>query len=162
MEDQARLVPGAGSKPGTHIKVFLYKDQAPRELWKIKIKGYSQSATDDSLTLVLKDGQTRTLPKSSVRKVLTRRPFWKRHQGWVTAVVFSVLMGVLMHDPSSGAEPGQVPMFLSLEIGGPTLIAFLVAPKGAIYSVPPKHRTRPQKDKPSGSKSNAPGKQKNP
>ena len=51
----------------------LYKDEVPQG--SRKIKGRFDSATDGSITLRLKDGQTRTLEKSDVRKVLTRRPF---------------------------------------------------------------------------------------
>ena len=43
-----------------------------------KIRGRFQSATTDSLTMRLQDGQTHTLQKQAVRKVLTRRPFLKR------------------------------------------------------------------------------------
>ena len=52
----------------------LYKDEAPQGSRK-KIKGRFDSAAADSITLTLKDGQTRTLEKQAVRKVLTRRPF---------------------------------------------------------------------------------------
>ena len=59
--------------PNTKTEVQLYKDVAPQG--SRKIKGRFDSATTDSLTLKLKDGQTRTLEKSAVGKVLTRRPF---------------------------------------------------------------------------------------
>ena len=49
-------------------KVRLYEDAAPRE--NRRIKGRFGSATADSITLVLKDGQTRTVQKQAVRKVL--------------------------------------------------------------------------------------------
>ena len=69
-------------KPGTRTKVVLYKDQAPT--WELqRIKGRFLSATDDSLTLKMEHGTTRTLLKSAVRKVLTRRPILKRWPGWV-------------------------------------------------------------------------------
>ena len=60
--------------------VWLYQGEAPQE--NRKIKGRFDSATADSITLVLEDGQTRTFQKSAVRKVLTRRPFRKRGAGW--------------------------------------------------------------------------------
>ena len=56
-------------------KVRLYEDAAPRE--NRRIKGRFGSATADSITLVLKDGQTRTVQKQAVRKVLIPRPFKK-------------------------------------------------------------------------------------
>ncbi len=60
----------------TKTVVRLYQDAAPRG--NEKIKGRFESATADSITLVLKDGQTRTVQKQAVRKVLTYRPFGKR------------------------------------------------------------------------------------
>ena len=65
--------------PQTKTEVQLYRDEAPQGSWKIK--GRFDSAATDFITLRLKDGQTRTLEKSAVRKVLTRRPFAKR---WTT------------------------------------------------------------------------------
>ena len=62
--------------PGKPTTVLLYKDEAPRG--SRKIKGLFDSATVETITLMLEDGQTRTLQKQSVRKVLTRRPFAKR------------------------------------------------------------------------------------
>ena len=67
-------------KPKTRITVFLHKDQDPRG--SRKIKGYFHSATDDSITLQREDGQRHTFQQSAVRSVLTRRPVWKRYQGW--------------------------------------------------------------------------------
>ena len=61
--------------------VRLYEDAAPRE--NRRIKGRFHSATADSITLVLENGQTRTVDKQAVRKVLIPRPFKKRWPGWV-------------------------------------------------------------------------------
>ena len=52
----------------TKTEVRLYQDAAPRG--NRKIKGRFESSTADSITLVLKDGQTRTVQKQAVRKVL--------------------------------------------------------------------------------------------
>ena len=56
----------------TKTVVHLYKDEAHQG--SRKIKGRFDSAAADSITLVLKDGQTRTVQKQAVRKVLTRSP----------------------------------------------------------------------------------------
>ena len=58
----------------TKTEVRLYQDAAPVR----RFRGRFESATADSITLVFKDGQTRSFPKQAVRKVLTRRPFSKR------------------------------------------------------------------------------------
>ena len=55
--------------PQTKTEVQLYKDDAPQG--SRKIKGRFDSATDGSITLKLKDGQSRTLQKQAVRKVPT-------------------------------------------------------------------------------------------
>ncbi len=136
-------------KPGTRTTVFLYQDQAPS--WELRrIKGRFLSATDDSLTLVRKDGQKRTFQKSAVRKVLTRRPIWKRYQGWITLGITAAL-----------SVSGDISHIGVLVITGLfTGIAFAVTPKmGGIYNVPRKYRTQPPADKPSGAQGKAPGKQ---
>ena len=75
---------------GTATKVVLYQNQASRV--NRKIKGHFHSATAESITLLVPDGQLRTLQKEAVRKVPVRRPFKKRYQGWIT---LGVACGVL-------------------------------------------------------------------
>ena len=118
-------------KPGTPIKVVLHKDRGPRG--DRKIRGRFQWATDDSLTLVLKDGQRHTFPKSAVRKVLTRRPVWKRYQVWLTLGISVALGGPFI---SSDLEPATIPVLIGLS----TLVALVVTPAmDRIYNVPPKY-----------------------
>ena len=57
------------------IAVRLYEDVASQR--HRKITGRFDSATADSITLRFKDGQTRTIEKGAVRKVLIYRPFAK-------------------------------------------------------------------------------------
>ena len=87
--------------PKTKIEVQLYKDEAPQG--SRKVKGRFDSAATGSVTLTLKDGQTRTLEKQAVRKVLTRRPFSKRWPGWV-ALAIPLLLWELYF---SGEPPGR-------------------------------------------------------
>ncbi len=101
--------------------VRLYEDASLRA--NRRIKGRFESATIDSITLVLEDGQTRTFPKTAVHKVLVTRSFSKRKPGWITLAVSSLLMGIWMLN-ATGAEPGEVPGISSIGIGVPTLIAF--------------------------------------
>ena len=65
-------------------KIRLYEDIALQG--NRKIKGRFQSATADSITLVLENGQARTFPKLTVRKVLVHRRYVKRWQGWVAVI----------------------------------------------------------------------------
>ena len=89
--------------PKTKTEVQLYKDEAPQG--SQKIKGRFDSATTDSLTLRLKDGQTRIMEKSAVRKVLARRPFSKRWPGWVALGVslaaMEIAIAVLADSPTT-------------------------------------------------------------
>ena len=65
--------------PKTKIEVQLYKDEAPQG--SRKVKGRFDSAATDFIMLTLKDGQTRTLEKQAVRKVLTRLTFQQTMAG---------------------------------------------------------------------------------
>ncbi len=82
--------------PQTKTEMQLYKDDAPQG--SRKIKGRFDSATDGSITLKLKDGQSRTLQKQAVRKVLTRRPFSKRWPGWVALGVTLTILAAMPLD----------------------------------------------------------------
>ena len=144
--------------PKTKTDVQLYKDDAPQG--SRKIQGRFDSATTDSLTLTLKDGQTRTLQKQAVRKVLTRRPFSKRWPGWVALGVTAALVEILLAPPSHDiAMPRLGHVIFTL----PAAAAFFYGSRmGGIYEVSPKHRTRTQGAKQSGAQSEAPGKPEEP
>ena len=83
--------------PGTEIKLGLYKDQVHRG--RRKIQGRFHSATDDSITLTLKDGQTHTLQRSAVRKVHTRRG-----KGWFPLGGYLMVQGTVSNtwNPNHG------------------------------------------------------------
>ena len=143
--------------PKTKTEVQLYKDEAPQG--SRKIQGRFDSATTDSLTLRLKDGQTRTLEKSAVRKVLTRRPFAKRWPGWVALGVPFAIVGIVSN--ARGIAPDHTAtLYLALTL--PAVPFFLLSGMGGIYEVPPEHRTRPAGAKQSGAQSQAPGKPEDP
>ena len=122
--------------PKTKIEVQLYKDEAPQG--SRKIKGRFDSAEADSITLKLKDGQTRTLEKSAVRKVLTRRPFAKRWPGWVALGTPFVLEKI-----ERGGLASDRTVLSSLVLTLPGIAFFLLSEMGGIYEIPPKHRTPP-------------------
>ena len=122
----------------TKTEVQLYKDEAPQG--SQKVKGRFDSVTTDSVTLRLKDGQMRTLPKQAVRKVLTRRPFWKRWPGWVALGVPFAIVGIVAN--ARGIAPDHTAtLYLALTL--PAVPFFLLSGMGGIYEVPPKHRIRP-------------------
>ncbi len=143
-------------KPGTPTTVLLYKDQAPRG--RRKIKGLFHSATEDSITVDRQDGQKHTFPKWAVRKVLVRRPIWKRYQAWATIAIGALWWVAPQASPSASYDPGEKAISAVILIALPTLVALAVAPrKGSIYRVPPKHRTQLPAAKPSGAQSKTSG-----
>lgn len=127
--------------PGTKTTVRLYKDRAPGGIREIE--GSFKSATPETLTLTLPSGNTHTLQKQDVRKVMVYRPLTNRYQGWITAGVAGGIFGALKaRDESSEPFPAAATVALvALFVGAPTVIAFLAAPKmGGIYNVPPDRR----------------------
>ena len=144
--------------PGTPTTVLLYKDQAPRG--SRKIQGRFHSATNNSVTLTLKDGQRHTFPKAVVHKVLVHRPLGKRYAVWITPLVSTVIAGPGIIQADDYTVLGKA-LLAGILIGIPTGLAFLATPKKiGIYNVPPQHRTQPPADKLSGAEGKAPGKQK--
>ena len=125
---------------GRPTVVLLYAEEAPAGARKIK--GRFESATDESITLVLPDGQTRAFERQAVRKVLVRRPFAQRWPGWAALGISSVLWGtfvVLMQDMPASA------VALTGSFVVPPAVAFFAGSRmGGIYNVPPKHRAKMQ------------------
>ena len=147
--------------PKTKTEVQLYKDEVPQG--SRKIKGRFDSATTDSITLRLKGGQTRTLQKQTVYKVLIHRPFKKRWPGWATAVISTAIWAPKLASHKGDLTALGILVLAGAFIAAPTAIVFLTAQTmRGIYNVPPKHRTRTQGDKQSGAQGKAPGKPQSP
>ena len=115
----------------TKTRIWLYQDTAPPE--SRKIKGRFESATADSITLLLKDGQTRAYPKTAVHKVLTRRPYAKRTLGWVALGATSLFCIVTV-------GPWDLVSGVYLVIPAAAAAGFSVSGTKEIYHVPPEHR----------------------
>ena len=140
--------------PKTKIEVQLYKDEAPQG--SRKVKGRFDSAATGSVTLTLKDGQTRTLEKQAVRKVLTRRPFAKRWPGWVALGVG--LAASQMWGPLTGISSDHPNALFYIAHMAPAVPFFLLSELERIYEVPPQLRTRPAGGQQSDVEGKAPGK----
>ncbi len=130
--------------------VRLYEDAAPPS--SLRIKGRFVSATADSITLVLKSGQTRTVHKQDVRKVRTWRPVKKRKPGWIAlGVAFAMtefLVNIDISESRTTASERIVGHAIITLVA--TLAAFSVSGMGTIYDLPPKHRMLPQGDQQPG------------
>ena len=139
--------------------VRLYEDAAPPQ--SRRIKGRFVSATADSITLMLKDGQTRTVHKQAVRKVRTWRPFKKRKPGWIAlGVAFAITEFLVNIDISESptTAPERIVGHAIITVVA-TLAAFSVSGMGPIYDLPLKHRMLPQGDQQPGDQGNASAKQ---
>ena len=128
---------------GRPAVVLLYADAAPAG--GRKIKGRFESAAAESITLVLPDGQTSTLEKQAVRKILVQRPFSKRWPGWVSMAIAIASMEVFGKYANPGADfsfkARRGYLWVVPLIGG----AFFAGSRmGGIYNVPPKHRAKMQ------------------
>ena len=133
--------------PQTKTHVRLYGNR--------KVQGRFRSAADDSLTLTLRDGQERTLPKQSVHKVVTRRAWWEGLPGWIVVAATASLAGWAY----TAIPEATIPY---AEIGGViAAVTFYRSRTVVIYKVPPQHRTQPPAKQPDTGKA-ASGKQKDP
>ena len=130
---------------GARTRVLLYKDRAPGGIRKVE--GQFQSASAEAIMLLSPAGQTLTLRKQAVERVLVYRPIEKRYQGWITAGATAAIFGGAAAKSKDASEPlpaGASALLAGLFIGAPTVIAFLVAPRwGGIYNVPRKLRDDP-------------------
>ena len=74
-----------------------------------KIRGLFASAASTSITLMLRDGRTRTIVRSDIRKVTVRRKFARRYAGWIVAGLTIAATWFL----AIGEEPPYPPLYLS-------------------------------------------------
>ena len=129
----------------TKTQVRLYQDAALRR--GRRIKGRFDSATTDTITLMLKSGHTRTFPKMAVRKVLVHRRYVKRWQGWV-----AVVATFLFAEAAFAGDIDRKGHALTLPIAASF---FFVSGMKGIYNGPPGHRILPQGDQYPGDQGNA-------
>ena len=91
-----------GVEAAREVRIVLHDDESPKG--RRKLNGVFASATDDSLTIVLRDGTTRTFQRGDVRRVSVKRPFLQRREAWgVTALAAFAgpALEILISDPSS-------------------------------------------------------------
>ena len=132
--------------PNTKTELHLYEGVVPHE--DRKVKGRFVRATANSVTLELKGGQVKAVPKDDIRKILTRRPFMERWPGWAAlgVTLFSLaVMPMDSGDPRLISDP-RFMAFYAIPISG----AFFFGSRNkGIYEVMPKKRSDnwyPKKD----------------
>lgn len=141
----AEWTPVQETEPGRRVRVALYEDRAPSG--PLKFDGRFASATPDSLTLVLRDGSTRTFARPAVRRVSRRRPIHKRTEAWVIAGLTATLVGVLQHlaimDLHFGDDFASNKVLRSMAIWSVPAwgLTAMSSSQALIYNVPLKHRS---------------------
>ena len=125
--------------PGRKVAVKFYRDQ-PFE-GALSVKGRFDSANASGLTLFLENGESRTLPMRTVRKVSVRRPFAKRIPGWAAVALAAGLAEILLYASSEGTPHSAANRLQAHAITTlPAMGAFFLWPNNTVYNVPPKHR----------------------
>ena len=128
-------------QPGKRMVVVLYSDEAPRGARKIW--GWFASATAEDVTVLLPDGQSRTLERRAVRKVRSVRPIKRRRAGWIIAGIVGGSWQGFMSRVNQSSDKLSV-RFMAGMHALVTLPALFVALKttamGEIYNIPPQHR----------------------
>ena len=141
---------------GQRTRVQLYEGEAPAE--DLTVKGRFESATAESITLVLPDGQTRTFEKQAVRKVLVSRPFAKRWPGWASMVIAAVSLESARKYADIGLDFSFKNRLGDLVLVLPIGLAFFYGSRmGGIYNVPLKHRAKTLADNADNSQQAAEG-----
>lgn len=112
----------------THVRIFKSNVQAGDSR---KIKGRLVSATTVSITLLTKEGTTRTIQRDSIQTVRVRRPFMKRPAGWILGV------GVAIVACATGACQDITPLFVPLVLSAyavpAALAGFFITPPKLVY-----------------------------
>ena len=133
------------TEPGRRVRLLLYQDRTPSG--SLKVDGRFVEATSDSVTLVLKNGSTRTFESRTVRRVSRRRPFFKRTKAWVITGLALTVVGIFA---SADTDLSNLLFdFTDINIGRSLAIwfapAYALAAIGStrimIYNVPRKHRS---------------------
>ena len=123
--------------PGRKVAVKFYTDQ-PFE-GALSVKGRFDSANGSGLTLFLENGESRTLPTRTVRKVQVRRPFSKRVPGWCAVALAAGIAEILLY-VSGPSQSVQNRLGAHAMTTLPAMSAFFLWPNDTVYNVPPKHR----------------------
>lgn len=122
---------------GRKVEVKLYTDE-PFE-GALSVKGRFDSANASGLTLFLENGESRTLPMRTVRKVKVRRPFSKRVPGWSAVALAAGIAEILLY-VSGPSQSVQNRLGAHAMTTLPAMGAFFLWPNNTVYNVPPGHR----------------------
>ena len=132
---------------GTLTEVQLYRDRTPSG--SRKIKGNFRSASARAITLLLPDGESRTLQKRNVSKVLAHRPDYSRYRRRQALLAAGITAVGIQTGFLAIGGPSDIIMLVGLIYSGifsavSAFIAYRVAPEMySIYSMPIRKRDAP-------------------
>ena len=95
-----------------------------------QITGLFESSGSSTITLMLRDGQSKTIEQSQIRKIIARRKVWKRYAGWITLGL--TLGGTVFMEAGSDPLPGE---FYLVSFGSAAL-GFLLNKWRRVYRPP--------------------------
>lgn len=116
--------------PGVRTRVQILKSNVQAGDSR-KIKGRLISTTTLSITLLTKEGETRTIPRGSIQTIRVRRPFMKRPAGWVLGVGVAIV--ACATDACQDITPLFVPLVLSTYAVPAALAGFFIMPTKLVY-----------------------------
>ena len=116
----------------THVRQFKNRVQSGVSR---KITGRLVSTTPESITLLTKAGETRTIQRDSIETVRFRRPFIKRPAGWVVGVSVAIIACAI-----TACDPDITRSFVPLVVGAyavpAALAGFFLMPPKLVYLAP--------------------------
>lgn len=121
--------------PGVVTRVKVLKDEAPRG--ERNVKGFFSSSTDHSISVLFKDGTTRTIEKGVVSTVRVRRPFRKRYTGWALGLSTAAITGYLYAGPGTSDISPSAKFIIPALFTAPAMVAgFFMMPTKTVYRAP--------------------------
>ncbi len=122
--------------PGMVTRVKILKNEAIAG--ERIVKGFFSSSTDTSITVLFRDGTTRTIERGVISTVRVRRPFKKRTTGWVIGLSTAVIAGYLYAGPGTGDISPAFKFIMPALITAPAAVGgFFMMPTRLVYRAPP-------------------------
>ena len=115
--------------PGISTRVRLHTPDPSSG--RKQITGLFESSGSSTITLMLRDGQSKTIKQSHVRKIVARRKVLKRYAGWITLVL--TLGGTVFYN---GAGSDSIPPRIYAPAIGSSFLGFWLNRWRQVYRAP--------------------------
>lgn len=121
--------------PGVITRVKILKNKASRG--ERNIKGFFNSSTEKSITILFQDGTTKTIEKGVISSVRVRRPFKKRYTGWIIGIATAVTTVSFYTGSGTGDIDPLFKFIFPASITAPAAVAgFFMMPTRLVYRTP--------------------------